>query len=63
LQPEWVAGKKRIGVTSGASAPEVLVRDVIAKLKSQGVASVRELDGIIETITFPLPKGLNHRMA
>jgi 4-hydroxy-3-methylbut-2-en-1-yl diphosphate reductase len=58
LKPEWVAGKKRIGVTSGASAPEVLVSDVIAKLKSQGVVSVRELDGITETITFPLPKGL-----
>jgi len=63
LQPEWVAGRRRIGVTSGASAPEVLVQDVIAKLKSQGVASVRELDGIMETITFPLPKGLNHQMA
>jgi 4-hydroxy-3-methylbut-2-enyl diphosphate reductase len=63
LRPEWVAGKKRIGVTSGASAPEVLVRDVIAKLKSQGVASVRELDGIVETITFPLPKGLNRQAA
>ena len=59
LKPEWVAGKKRIGVTSGASAPEILVQDVVAKLKSQGVVSVRELDGIIETITFPLPKGLN----
>jgi 4-hydroxy-3-methylbut-2-enyl diphosphate reductase len=41
----------------------VLVTDVIAKLKSQGVASVRELDGIIETITFPLPKGLNRLVA
>ena len=60
LKPEWVAGKKRIGVTSGASAPEILVKDVIAKLKSQGVVSVRELDGITETIAFPLPKGLNH---
>ena len=59
LKIEWVAGKKRIGVTSGASAPEILVRDVIAKLKSLGAKSVRELDGIQETITFPLPKGLN----
>ena len=58
LKPEWVAGKKRIGVTSGASAPEILVKDVIAKLKLQGAVSVRELDGITETITFPLPKGL-----
>ena len=60
LKIEWVVGKKRVGVTSGASAPEVLVRDVIAKLKSLGAQSVRELDGIIENITFPLPKGLNN---
>ncbi|HEX9390490.1 MAG TPA: 4-hydroxy-3-methylbut-2-enyl diphosphate reductase [Usitatibacteraceae bacterium] len=58
LRIEWVMGKKRIGVTSGASAPEVLVKDVIAKLKSLGAQSVRELDGITENITFPLPKGL-----
>ncbi len=63
LKLEWVAGKKRIGVTSGASAPEVLVRDVIAKLKAQGAKSVRELDGMQETITFPLPKGLGHKVA
>ena len=58
LKEEWIAGKKRIGVTSGASAPDVLVRDVIAKLKSLGARSVRELDGITEDITFPLPQGL-----
>jgi 4-hydroxy-3-methylbut-2-en-1-yl diphosphate reductase len=58
LQAEWIKGKKRIGVTSGASAPEVLVREVIAKLKSLGAASVRELDGITESIVFPLPRGL-----
>ncbi len=57
--PEWIAGKRRIGVTSGASAPEVLVRDVVAKLKLLGAVSVRELDGITENITFPLPKGLS----
>jgi len=61
LKIEWVEGRTRIGVTSGASAPEVLVRDVIAKLKSLGAKSVRELDGIQETITFPLPKGLNRQ--
>ena len=59
LKAEWIANKTRIGVTSGASAPEILVQDVITKLKSLGVKSVRELDGITETITFPLPKGLN----
>jgi len=58
LQAEWVAGKRRVGVTSGASAPEVLVRDVIARLRMLGTASVRELPGITESITFPLPKGL-----
>jgi 4-hydroxy-3-methylbut-2-en-1-yl diphosphate reductase len=58
LQAEWIKGKKRIGVTSGASAPEVLVREVIAKLKSLGAASVRELEGITESIVFPLPRGL-----
>ncbi len=58
LQPEWVVGKRRIGITSGASAPEVLVKDVIARLRRLGVASVRELDGIVENITFPIPKGL-----
>ena len=63
LKPEWIAGKKRIGVTSGASAPELLVSEVIAKLKSQGMASVRELDGITENITFPLPRGLNNQPA
>ena len=61
LKEEWIAGKKRIGVTSGASAPDVLVRDVIAKLKSLGAKSVRELDGITEDITFPLPRGLNSK--
>ncbi len=63
VRPEWIAGMRRIGVTSGASAPEVLVRDVIAKLKSLGAGSVRELDGITENITFPLPKGLTRAKA
>lgn len=58
LQLAWVQGKRRIGVTSGASAPEILVKDVVARLKSLGVQSVRELPGITENITFPLPKGL-----
>ncbi|MEP7155316.1 MAG: 4-hydroxy-3-methylbut-2-enyl diphosphate reductase [Betaproteobacteria bacterium] len=58
VDPAWIKGKRRIGVTSGASAPDVLVRDVIAKLKSLGAASVRELDGITENITFSLPSGL-----
>jgi len=59
----WVAGKSRIGVTAGASAPEVLVQQVIARLKELGAASVRELDGVEENVTFPLPKGLSGRPA
>jgi 4-hydroxy-3-methylbut-2-enyl diphosphate reductase len=58
LQPEWVQGKGRIGLTAGASAPEVLVQEVIARLKSLGAVSVRKMDGIQETVKFPLPKGL-----
>ena len=59
LQREWIAGKARVGVTAGASAPEVLVREVLARLKSLGAASVRELSGAPEHIVFPLPKGLS----
>ena len=58
LQPEWVAGKKVVGVTAGASAPEVLVQAVIERLRGLGANSVSTLDGIIERVTFPLPKGL-----
>jgi 4-hydroxy-3-methylbut-2-en-1-yl diphosphate reductase len=58
LQTEWVAGKRRVGVTAGASAPEVLVRDVIARLKALGALGVTELSGVVEKVTFPLPKGL-----
>ena len=58
LKPEWVEGKKVVGVTAGASAPEVLVQAVIARLKSLGAGSVRELEGIAERVTFPLPRAL-----
>jgi 4-hydroxy-3-methylbut-2-enyl diphosphate reductase len=58
LQTEWVAGKRRVGVTAGASAPEVLVKDVVARLKELGALGVTELSGIVENVTFPLPKGL-----
>jgi 4-hydroxy-3-methylbut-2-en-1-yl diphosphate reductase len=58
LQPEWLAGKRRVGVTAGASAPEVLVRQVIARLEELGAGDVTELSGIVENVTFPLPKGL-----
>lgn len=58
VQPEWVAGKSRVGVTAGASAPEVLVREVIAALQAAGAGSVEEWRGIEENVVFPLPKEL-----
>jgi 4-hydroxy-3-methylbut-2-enyl diphosphate reductase len=58
LKPEWFEGKGRVGLTAGASAPEVLVREVIDRVRALGAVSVRKMDGIEETIKFPLPKGL-----
>ena len=58
LKAEWVAGKARIGLTAGASAPEVLVQEVVARLRELGASDVSDLVGIIERVTFPLPKGL-----
>ena len=58
LQPEWFVGKSSIGVTAGASAPEVLVQAVIERIQSFGIESVSELDGVEEKITFALPPGL-----
>jgi len=58
LQPEWFAGKPRVGLTAGASAPDVLVQAVIARLRGLGAMSVRSLPGVQETMKFPLPKGL-----
>jgi len=59
LRPEWIAGRKRVGVTAGASAPEILVRQVIERLRELGAAHVTELAGTAETIVFPMPKGLS----
>ena len=59
LKAEWIAGKRSIGVTAGASAPEVLVHDVILRLQEMGATRVRELEGIDEKVTFPLPKGMS----
>jgi len=58
LQPEWLQDKRRIGVTAGASAPDVLVQGVIERLRKLGAGSVTPLDGIEETVNFPLPKAL-----
>jgi 4-hydroxy-3-methylbut-2-en-1-yl diphosphate reductase len=59
INPAWLQGKLRVGVTAGASAPEVLVQAVIDRLKALGAKSVRPLDGVEEHVTFPLPKGLD----
>ena len=58
LQVVWFDGKARVGLTAGASAPDVLVQAVISRLRELGAVSVRTLDGVQETIKFPLPKGL-----
>jgi len=58
LQPEWLAGHVRVGLTAGASAPEVLVKAVVRRIRSLGAVSIRKMDGIEETVKFPLPKGL-----
>ena len=58
LQPQWLEGRQRVGLTAGASAPEILVKQVIDRIKALGAVSVRKMDGIQETVKFPLPKGL-----
>ncbi len=58
LQAEWFDGIARVGLTAGASAPEVLVEQVIERIKALGATAVRKMDGIQETVKFPLPKGL-----
>ncbi|MDD2684775.1 MAG: 4-hydroxy-3-methylbut-2-enyl diphosphate reductase [Gallionella sp.] len=58
LRPEWFTGKVRVGITAGASAPEVLVQDVIAGLQEMSAAEVVELQGIEENVVFPIPKAL-----
>jgi 4-hydroxy-3-methylbut-2-enyl diphosphate reductase len=59
LQAEWLAGKRHVGISAGASAPEVLVQEVVARLQALGASGVHELTGIAENVTFPLPKALN----
>ena len=60
LQADWLAGKTKIGLTAGASAPDVLVQQVIKRLRELGALSVRTLEGVQETVKFPLPKGLRN---
>jgi 4-hydroxy-3-methylbut-2-enyl diphosphate reductase len=59
LDPAWLASRPRVGVTAGASAPEVLVQEVIARLRALGAERVRNLDGVAERVVFPMPKGLH----
>ena len=58
LDPAWLDGRPRVGVTAGASAPEVLVEDVLTRLGALGAKSVRQLDGVEENVVFPMPRGL-----
>ena len=58
LQAQWFDGRQRVGLTAGASAPEILVRQVVDRIKALGAVSVRKMDGTPETVKFPLPKGL-----
>jgi 4-hydroxy-3-methylbut-2-enyl diphosphate reductase len=58
LRPEWIAGKKRVGITAGASAPEVLVNELIERLKALGARKVQPLEGITESVVFTLPREL-----
>jgi 4-hydroxy-3-methylbut-2-enyl diphosphate reductase len=58
LQPAWLEGRRYVGVTAGASAPDVLVRQVVERLKALGASDIAELDGVVETTVFPMPKGL-----
>ncbi|WP_427915150.1 4-hydroxy-3-methylbut-2-enyl diphosphate reductase [Ramlibacter sp. MMS24-I3-19] len=58
LRPEWLEGKSRVGLTAGASAPEILVTEVIDRVKALGATAVRRMEGVEEHMKFPLPKGL-----
>ena len=61
LRPEWFEGRARIGLTAGASAPDILVQQVIARLRALGATSLRRLPGVLEEVHFPLPLGLGDR--
>ena len=61
LQADWFTGKARVGLTAGASAPDVLVQQVIARLRELGATAIRKMDGVTENVHFPLPRGLGDR--
>lgn len=62
IQPQWLENTNRVGLTAGASAPEVLVENVIARLKTLGAVSVRTLPGVEENVAFPLPRALSRKV-
>jgi 4-hydroxy-3-methylbut-2-enyl diphosphate reductase len=61
LQPAWFEGRRRVGLTAGASAPDILVQQVIDRLRELGAVSIRKMDGVEEHVRFPLPRGLGER--
>jgi len=61
LLPQWLEGRRRVGLTAGASAPDILVQQVIARLRQFGALSIRKMDGVYEDVRFPLPRGLGDR--
>ncbi len=61
LKPEWFSGQGRVGLTAGASAPDILVQQVIARLRQLGATTIRKMDGVEESVRFPLPRGLGDR--
>ncbi|WP_208622044.1 4-hydroxy-3-methylbut-2-enyl diphosphate reductase [Bordetella genomosp. 12] len=63
IDPAWLVGRHRVGITAGASAPEVLVRQVIDRVRELGAVSVRTMPGLEENVAFPLPKGLSRKIA
>ena len=61
LDPNWFEGRGRVGLTAGASAPDILVQQVIARLRELGATAIRKMDGVVEDVHFPLPRGLGNR--
>ena len=61
LLPHWFEGRPRVGLTAGASAPDILVEQVIARLRELGATAIRKMDGVVENVHFPLPRGLGER--
>jgi 4-hydroxy-3-methylbut-2-enyl diphosphate reductase len=61
LLPDWFEGRPRVGLTAGASAPDVLVQQVIERLRELGATAIRKMDGVVENVRFPLPRGLGDR--